>query len=250
MNRASPLDSIRIVLSHPSHPGNIGAAARAMKTMGLSRLVLVNPKNFPDPEATARASGASDLLDAALVCSSLEEALQGTQLAYAVTARRRDLSTPARWARQAAQELVAHSQGDAQVALVFGNETSGLSNEEVALCHAPVTIPTNPDYSSLNLGSAVQLLSYELRLAALDPGEAPAGLGDAARFEDVEGFIQHLEGAMVRSGFLDPDKPKRLMPRLRRLFARSRLEKEEVAILRGVIAALEKGPYPGKPDQK
>lgn len=242
MNSPKPLDRIRIVLSHPSHPGNIGAAARAMKTMGLSRLVLVNPKCFPDGEAKARAAAAADVLDNALVCASLSEALAGTSLALAVTARRRDLATAIRWPRQAAAELVAGTaHGD--VALVFGHETSGLSNEEVALCHAPVSIPANPACSSLNLGAAVQVLCYELRLAAEDPGDAPSGALEPARFEEVEGFIAHLERAMVKSGFLDPEKPKRLMSRLRRLFARTRLEKEEVAILRGILSALETGPY-------
>lgn len=242
MNSPSPLDRIRIVLSHPSHPGNIGAAARALKTMGLSHLVLVNPKSFPDGEARARAAAAADVLENARVCRSLSEALAGTSLAFAVTARRRDLATAVRWPRQAAAELVAGAaSGD--VALVFGHETSGLSNEEVALCHAPVSIPSNPACSSLNLGAAVQVLCYELRLAAEDPGEAYTGALEPARFEEVEGFIAHLERAMVKSGFLDPEKPKRLIPRLRRLFARSRLEREEVAILRGILAALETGPY-------
>lgn len=238
----SPLDRIRIVLSHPSHPGNIGAAARAMKTMGITRLVLVQPKSFPDVEASTRASGAADVLENALVCSSLAEALSGTTLAFAVTARRRDLSTPIRWPRQAADEMVTGTTLG-EVALVFGNETSGLPNEEVALCHAPVTIPTHPGYTSLNLGAAVQLLCYELRMAAETPGETPSVAGTPAHFEEVEGLMGHLEAAMIRSGFLDPEKPKRLMPRMRRLFARARLEKEEVAILRGVLSALEHGPY-------
>ncbi|MDD5295657.1 MAG: RNA methyltransferase [Rhodocyclaceae bacterium] len=242
MNRPNPLDRIRIVLSHPSHPGNIGAAARAMKTMGLTRLVLVNPRSFPDAEATSRAAAAADVLENARVCASLSQALEGTTLAYALTARRRDLATATRWPRQAAAELVAGA-ALGEVALVFGHETSGLSNEEVALCHAPVSIPTNPACSSLNLGAAVQVLCYELRLAAEEPGEAPSGTLTPASFEEVEGFLNHLEGAMVRNGFLDPEKPKRLMPRMRRLFARTRLEKEEVAILRGVLSALETGPY-------
>ena len=216
-----------------------------MKTMGLSRLVLVNPRKFPDAEATARAAGANDLLEQAVVCSSLQEALEGTVLCLAVTARRRDLATPIRWPRQAAEELAAGAVGG-EVALVFGNETAGLSNEEVALCQAPVSIPANPGFSSLNLGSAVQLLCYELRLAAVDPGEPPQGESDPARFEEVEGFINHLERSIVGSGFLDPENPRRLMLRLRRLFARARLEKEEVAILRGMLSAFEKGPWKPK----
>ena len=241
----SVLDRIRVVLSHPSHPGNIGAAARAMKTMGLSRLVLVNPRKFPDAEATARAAGANDLLEQAVICSSLAQALEGTVLVMAVTARRRDLATPIRWPRQAAEELTAEAL-KGEVALVFGNETSGLSNDEVALCHAPVSIPANPAFSSLNLGAAVQLLCYELRQAAVAPGEPPQGESDPARFEEVEGFIEHLERSMTGSGFLDAGNPRRLMARLRRLFSRTRLEKEEVAILRGMLSAFEKGPWKPK----
>lgn len=235
-----PLDRIRVVLSHTSHPGNIGGAARAMKTMGLSRLWLVNPRHFPSDEAIARASGAEDVLVYANVTDNLATALQGCVLVAAVTARRRELSTPARWAHQAAVELVAAThQGD--VALVFGNETSGLSNDEVALCHMPVMIPANPAYSSLNLASAVQILAYELRQAAAEPGTpAPvAGEGLPAPHEDVERLVAHFERASIDSGFLDPASPKRLIPRLRRLFARARVEREEVAILRGILSALE-----------
>lgn len=239
MNGAIALDRIRIVLSRTSHPGNIGAAARAMKTMGLGRLWLVQPASFPDPVAEARASGAGDLLAAARVVGSLEEALEGTILAAAVTARRRERSVPVRIAREAAPELVSFAE-KGEVALVFGNETSGLTNEEVGLCSMPVTIPANPAFSSLNLGAAVQLLCYELRMAALDPHPSAEALPDLAAFEEVEGFHRHLERAMTASGFYDPANPKRLLQRLRRLFGRIRLEKEEVNILRGIISALER----------
>lgn len=246
MNQPSPLDRIRIVLSHTSHPGNIGAAARAMKTMGLSRLYLVRPKEFPSDEATARASGASDVLEQAVICDSLEQALAGTVLVAALTARRREMARPLAWPRDGAQKLVATAAEVGEVALVFGNETAGLSNEEVMMCHMPVTIPTNPDYSSLNLGAAVQVLSYELRQAAVDPGPAPDGAGAWAPVEDVERFYEHLERALISSGFLDPDHPKKLMARLRRLFSRARVEKEEVAILRGMLTAFENGPHPAQ----
>lgn len=239
MNGAIALDRIRIVLSRTSHPGNIGAAARAMKTMGLSRLWLVQPAAFPDPVAEARASGAGDLLAAARVVGSLEEALEGTVLSAAVTARRRERSVPVRNAREAAPELVSFAE-TGEVALVFGTETSGLTNEEVGLCSTPVTIPANPAFSSLNLGAAVQLLCYELRMAALDPAPPAEPLPDLAAFEDVEGFHRHLERAMTASGFYDPANPKRLLQRLRRLFGRVRLEKEEVNILRGIIGAFER----------
>jgi tRNA/rRNA methyltransferase len=241
MTLRSPLERIRIVLSHPSHPGNIGAAARAMKTMGLSRLYLVNPKIFPDAQADAMATGATDVLTRATVCSSLAEALIGTVAATALTSRRRELATAPVWARQAAGELVTMTAAG-EVALVFGNETAGLSNEEVSLCKHWALIPTSPDYKSLNLAQAVQILCYELRLAAVDVGVPPmvTEAGEPASHEEVEALIAHLERAAVSSGFLDPAKPKRLMPRMRRLFSRAGLEKEEVNILRGMLASFEK----------
>jgi len=244
MNDTSPLARIRIVLSHTSHPGNIGGAARAMKTMGLTRLVLVNPKYFPDPQAEAMAAGATDVLAQAQVCSSLPEALAGTTFATALTARRRGLAVEPLWARDAAAELAAMA-GDGEVALVFGNETAGLSNEEVSLCARWAKIPTDPHCSSLNLAQAVQVLCYELRLAAVGAGTPPRikDAGKPASHEDVEGLMGHLERAAIASGFLDPAQPKRLMPRMRRLFARAGIEKEEVAILRGMLSAFETGPY-------
>jgi tRNA/rRNA methyltransferase len=237
----SPLTRVRVVLSHPSHPGNIGAAARAMKTMGLSRLYLVNPKIYPDPQADAMSTGAIDILANAKVCTSLTEALAGTISATALSGRRRELATQPVWARQAAAELMVETaQGD--VALVFGNETAGLSNEEVAQCRHWALIPTSPDYKSLNLAQAVQILCYELRLASVDVGAPPkvTEAGSLASHEEVEALVAHLERAAVGSGFLDPEKPKRLMPRMRRLFSRAGLEKGEVNILRGMLASFEK----------
>ena len=240
MNRPLALDRIRVVLSRTSHPGNIGAAARAMKTMGLRDLWLVAPEAFPDEVATARASGAADLLESARVVGTLQEALADTVFSAALTARRRELSLPRMQARDAAGELVARSE-DGIVALVFGNETSGMTNEEVGLCSLPVTIPTDPEFSSLNLGAAVQVLSYELRMAAL--GEAAAAPADVqaepATHADFESFMSHLERVVTASGFHDPANPKRLLPRMRRLFNRVRLEKEEVAILRGMLTTFE-----------
>lgn len=240
MNRPLALDRIRVVLSRTSHPGNIGAAARAMKTMGLHDLWLVAPESFPDEVATARASGAADVLEAAHVVTTLEEALADTVFSAALTARRRELSLPRMQARDAARELVARS-GDGIVALVFGNETSGMTNDEVGLCSLPVTIPTAADFSSLNLGAAVQVLSYELRMAALgEAAAAPADMQAApATHADFEGFMAHLERVVTASGFHDPANPKRLLPRMRRLFNRVRLEKEEVAILRGMLTTFE-----------
>ncbi|MEW6314701.1 MAG: RNA methyltransferase [Pseudomonadota bacterium] len=235
-----PLANVRIVLSHTTHPGNIGAAARAMKTMGLGGLYLVNPKCFPDAAADARASGAVDVLQRAKVCVSLDEALHGTTLVVACSARRRDLSLPVVNAREAARLLVERA-GQQPVALVFGTEMSGLSNEEIYKCHVLAQIPCNPAYSSLNLGAAVQVLAYELRCAVPELAGVPLPtLAEAASHEETELFYQHLERVMISSGFLDPNKPKRLMPRMRRMFGRMRLEKEEANILRGILSALEK----------
>lgn len=248
MNAASTseqcLNRIRIVLSRPSHPGNIGAAARAMKTMGLNCLYLVTPQRFPDPEADTRATGAVDVLASATVCASLDEALAGAIYAVAVSARRRDLGPQPVPAREGAAELLRRA-GEGEVALVFGNETVGLSNEEVQRCQASVMIPTVADFSSLNLGAAVQLLCYETRMAALggnlvlgDPKVTPFA-SPVATLDELEGFYAHLESVMVETGFHDPEKPKRLMPKLRRLFSRSAMEKDEVNILRGVLTAVQ-----------
>ena len=240
----STLSSVRIVLSHTSHPGNIGAAARAMKTMGLSRLFLVSPKRFPDAEATARAVGADDILQCAVVCTTLDEALAGTVFAVALSARSRNLGPAPQSAREAAGEILAQA-GGAEVALVFGNETAGLSNAEVERCQRAVFIPTNPDYRSLNLGAAVQLLCCELRLAAF-AGQPPLAAtatpfaSPRASHDDVERLYAHLEQVMVATGFLDPAQPRRLMSKLRRLFARSELERDEVNILRGLLDAVDK----------
>lgn len=238
MTKSATLDRIRVVLSHPSHPGNIGAAARAMKTMGLHRLYLVNPKRFPDAEATTRASGATDVLESAKVCASLAEALTGTVLAAALTSRRRDLALPFHSPREAAPKLIAEAAGN-DVALVFGAETNGLTNAELDLCQMLLSIPANPEYASLNLAAAVQVLAYEMRCAAGETALPGGDAGTPASLEEIEGFYGHLEGVMVASGFLDPASPKRLMHRLRRLFARTRLEREEVNILRGILKSLD-----------
>lgn len=228
-----------IVLSRPSHPGNIGAAARAMKTMGFDDLRLVAPKAFPAPEAVAMASGAADVLETARVFETLEAALADVVHAVGFSARSRDLSHPVRALREAAPELLARA-ATGRVALVFGNETFGLSNEELARCQGFVNIPSNPAYGSLNLAAAVQVACYELATASGDfplpqqPEQAPATV------EEIEALHAHFERAMVASGFLDPAQPKRLMERLRRLFARAGLERSEVQFLRGMLASFEK----------
>lgn len=245
------LSRIRIVLCRPSHPGNIGAAARAMKTMGLSRLCLVLPKQFPDPEADTRATGAVDLLQQAEIFPSLKEALAGAVFVVGLSARRRDLGPEIGEPRELVARLLAAAE-EGEVALVFGNETVGLSNDEIQFCHAAVSIPTNPDFSSLNLGSAVQVLCYEVRMAAF-AGHPPASdtlatpfVSPTATHSEVEGFYQHLESVMTRTGFYNPAQPGRLIPKLRRLFGRIRLERDEVNILRGVLAATQSHTGHGK----
>ncbi|MER0202412.1 MAG: RNA methyltransferase [Nitrosomonas sp.] len=239
MNTPCPLDNIRIVLSHTSHPGNIGAVARAMKTMGLHSLYLINPKCFPDAEADARAANAIDILQQAKVCVEIDKALENTVLTAAITARPRELSHTIFDARQGAMELVQQAQRQ-PVALLFGRENSGLTTTEVNKCQIIIHIPANTQYPSLNLASAVQVMAYELRMALTGNPTRPAVSGVTANFNELELLYTHLEQLMIASGFLDPQKPKLLMQRIRRLFARARLEKEEVQILRGILTALGK----------
>jgi len=238
MSRTDPFSRIRVVLSHPAHPGNIGAAARALKTMGLWRLYLVRPRRFVDPEARALSSSALDVLAAAVVCDSLDEALRGTTLSFAVSARPRVIAHASFDARGAAAQAVARAQTD-EVAFVFGNETTGLANEEVLKCNRIASIPSHPDYTSLNLAAAVQVITYECRMAQLGPLSPAARTGEGATYDDMERFFAHLERSLRASGFLHPSYPRRLMERLRRLYSRVELEKEEVNILRGMLAAWE-----------
>lgn len=231
---------LRFVLVETSRPGNIGAAARAMKTMGFSDLVLVNPR-FPDPasqeEAIAFASGAQDVLNNARIVGSLDEALAGCNFAAAVSARLREFSPPITSPRKLAEQL-GNSAG-MQAALLFGNERFGLPNEMVERCNVLINIPANPDYASLNLAQAIQVLAYECRMAAMEGEEqvTASGIGfhgEAASVTQIDGMFTHLEQALIEIDFLDPKSPKKLMPRLRRLFSRTQLETEEVNILRGM----------------
>lgn len=242
------LNRIRIVLAGTSHPGNIGAAARAMKTMGLSELYLVAPERFPDEQATAMASGAADVLEKAVVCAALEEALAGTTLAVGASSRRREIVAEVLTPAEAVAGLLQEAAAGHKVALVFGNETFGLSNEELGCCQWLMAIPANPQYSSLNLAAAVQVAAYELRVQALDETAWSPPEIDGADLADVERFYAELEKTLAGIGFLDPASPKRLMPKLRRLFARTRLAKEELNILRGFLAAVndKAGTAPGK----
>jgi tRNA/rRNA methyltransferase len=234
---ADPLKNIRFVLCETAHPGNIGAAARALKTMGLAGLHLVSPARFPDPQAEWLASGATDVLRRARVHADLDGALAGSAFTVACTARPREIAVPMVGAREAAARIVEVARSQ-PAALVFGNETFGLTAAEVGKCQLLATIPANPEYSSLNVAAAVQLFAYELRLAALDAAPRAGKARSRATHEDLERFYEHLERAMVEHGFLNPAHPKKLMPRLRRLFNRAHLEEEEVHILRGVIKAL------------
>lgn len=240
MNSILSFRFIRILLSHTSHPGNIGATARAMKTMGLSHLYLVNPKHFPHEEATARAANAVDILQHTRVCDSLDKALDNTVFSAAITARSRELSHEVFDARQGAKELLRYANQQQPVALLFGRENSGLTSEEVSKCQIIIQIPANPEYSSLNLANAVQIMTYELRMGLAEKSTQKDDNDILASFNDVEAFYAHLEKLMVASEFLDPEKPKLLMQRIRRLFARTRLEKEEIQILRGILSALGK----------
>jgi len=212
--------------------------------MGLSRLYLVEPKQFPDPEADTRATGAIDVLAAANVVSSLGEALVGASFAVALSARQRDIGPVLGAPRATVARLMAEA-AEGEVALVFGNETVGLSNDEILYCQAAVTIPTNPAFSSLNLGSAVQVLCYECRMAAF--GEKPPVSAQvatpfaspAATNDEIEGLYAHLERIMTDTGFYNPEQPGRLLPKLRRLFGRARLERDEINILRGILASTQ-----------
>jgi tRNA/rRNA methyltransferase len=243
VNRQEAFKNIRIVLCGTTHPGNIGASARAMKTMGLARLYLVAPQRYPDPEAGWRASRATDVLANAVVCATLDEALAGVAFAVACSARSREIAVPEVAAREAATQVLEAARSQ-ETALVFGNETYGLTTEEVNRCRLLATIPAAPDYSSLNLAAAVQVFAYELRMTAMgaDAARLAERPRELASHEEVEGFYEHLERTMVEQGFLNPEHPKKLMPRLRRLFARAQLEREEVNILRGILKSFRRRP--------
>ncbi|MBL8383486.1 MAG: RNA methyltransferase [Burkholderiales bacterium] len=234
------LDRVRVVLVETSHPGNVGSAARALKTMGLSRLVLAAPRCALDDSARAMASGADDVLAGAVRSAGLEDAVGDCVLVVAASARPREIGPPSTDARTAALDLAAAARRG-PVALVFGNETSGLSNQHLRRCDAVAHIPANPAYSSLNLAAAVQVFCYEVRMAVDRAIPPPAGDVDVpATRGEVEALLAHAERALGELGFYDPANPKRLLPRLRRLAARARLEREEVNILRGVLGWVER----------
>lgn len=233
------LSNIRIVLVETSHPGNIGAAARAMKNMGLTDLALVSPKVFPSAEATSRASGADNILADASVYSSLKDALEPCELVLGASARIRHLGWSEVGPKKGA-ELAITSAKSAKVAFVFGRENSGLTNNELELCNHLLHIPTNPDFSSLNVASAVQVLAYEVYSAVI--GEqviaSPEAEDRPATSQEFEGFFDHFLKTLEKTDFLQLYKTKRLQQRIRRIFYRSELNRTEVNILRGVLTAI------------
>ena len=243
------LDKIRIVLVNTTHPGNIGAAARAMKNMGLSELCLVEPKLFPHPDAIARSSRADDILETALVVESLEEAVADCQLVVGTSARGRHIPWPIVNPRELSaqvSERLSKTPDDFKVAILFGREDRGLTNEELHACHLHVHIPTNPDFSSLNVGAAVQVIAYELRMALQESvvDEAPQWGVDwdieLADQKEIELMFNHLEQTLIDIKFLEPDNPRQLMARLRRLLLRAVPDKVEVNIIRGILTKINR----------
>lgn len=233
------LENIKIVLVNTSHTGNIGSAARAMKTMGLSQLVLVDPLTPPDGKSSALAAGAGDVLANAQTVSSVAEAVADCGLVVGTSARSRTLSWPMLEPRECGLKLVTEVKKH-PVALVFGRENNGLSNDELQLCHFHVCIPANPEYSSLNLAAAVQTLCYEIRMAHLDKTRLPEVDNDYPLSEELEGFYSHLEQTLHKTNFIIPQHPGMVMPKLRRMFNRARPETQELNILRGILASVEK----------
>ena len=260
--------SVRVVLVEPSHPGNIGAVARAMKTTGIEDLVLVNPELFPDPRARWRAMGGADLLEVARVVSTLEGAIEDCTLALGTSARHTSIPWPVLGPRAAAQEVLKEGvRSGGRTAIVFGREATGLRTRELNLCQRHLRIPANPEYSSLNIAMAVQVVCYEIFVAAEQhvaapsgseahtlsrskeraPGAEPVGGSRAmpdewdrppASIKDIEAFYGHLEETLTELGFHDRDNPRQLMTRLRRLVSRVRPDDKEISILRGILSAV------------
>ena len=241
----SNLEHVRVVMVHTSHPGNIGAAARAMKTMGFRHLVLVQPRDFPSDTATAMASGATDLLDSARVVDSLEDAIADCALVVGASARSRTLPWPLVNPREMAQQVLSMPSGS-QIALVLGRERSGLTNDELARCHCHVNIPANPDYSSLNVASAVQVLAYELRMSAQASDAKPKPHWGVpwdqppATAGQLESLFQHWQQVLVDIDFLNPHNPRTLMSKVRRLILRAQPDEVEANILRGMLSQIDK----------
>ncbi|MGD9660998.1 MAG: tRNA (cytosine(32)/uridine(32)-2'-O)-methyltransferase TrmJ [Porticoccaceae bacterium] len=237
------LNQVRVVLVDTTHPGNIGGAARAIKNMGLSQLWLVSPKEFPADRALWRAANATDILDKAVVVETLDEAISGCGMVVGTSARNRSIPWPLLNPRECGRKVISEARAH-QVAMIFGREDRGLTNDELQKCTYHVHIPANPEYSSLNLAAAVQVLCYEVRMAALE--DASGDLPDLnewdippAKIDDIEMYFQHLEQALVDIGFHDRGNPRQTMTRLRRLYGRIRLDEMELSILRGVLTAMQ-----------
>lgn len=243
-------DNISIVMVNTSHPGNIGAAARAIKNMGLSRLVLIEPKDFPADMAVWRAAGAADVLESAKVVGTLDEAIAGCGLVVGTSARGRSIPWPLMTPRECGDRVWGEA-AEHDVAILFGREDRGLTNEELQKCHYHVHIPSNPDYSSLNIGAAIQVICYEIRMSALTAAEGkPLHLSEwdmpRANHEALERYYVHLEETMVEVEFLDKSNPRQTMTRLRRLFNRIRLDEMELSILRGMLTSIQNYIYHSK----
>lgn len=235
------LDSISIILHQTSHPGNIGSVARAMKNMGLTRLVLVAPHQFPHAKATELASGAGDILEHAQVCETLDEAIASCHWLYGTSARQRICPWPQVNVKESVPKIIESIQNNQQIGILFGPERTGLSNEDLQRCDYHITIPSHPDYSSLNLAQAVQVVSYEIyqQYIASELVESDA-FAEKATQEEIAGLVQHCKEVALSLGFMDPEHPKKLMPRLQRLIAKAQLEKEEINILRGFLRLIKR----------
>lgn len=248
MHNESPLQAIKIVMVNTTHPGNIGAAARAMRVMGLYNLTLVNPHKFPSKEATALASGALDVLENAIVTESLSEAVADCQYIFGTSARSRHIGKPELPIEEGVEEIrsILSQTPDAKIAILFGTERTGLTNEEVDICDKLFYIPTENNYNSLNISQAIQIIAYDLRrLLSQEKAKAiikaPHYAGELpATHEALEGLFSHLERVMIESDFLDPNNPKHLMRKVRKLYKKAALTQEEINILRGTLNALEK----------
>jgi len=234
------LSNIRIVLVNPYHPGNIGSVARAMKNMGLNKLYLVEPRKYPHPDAIAFSSHATDVLDHAMITDSLDEAIKGCHVVYATSARFREFSKPILTSREAAQKML-DEQENSEIAILFGRERTGLFNNELMKSQYHIYIPSVETYSSLNLAAAVQVMCYELRMTHLvkqGKTKIRQQRGNEVTIEELEGLYQHIEEAMIKIGFLNPNNPRRLMPRIRRIFTRAELDKNDLDLLRGIMRSI------------
>ena len=242
MIREEITKNIKVVLVGTTHPGNIGATARAMKTMGFDQLVLVEPKIYPDADATARASGADDLLAAALVHDNFGDAISDCHFVFGTSNRNRSIPWPLYAPAQAAEHCRVLLQSESKIAIVFGRESSGLANEELELCNAMIQIPTNPQFSSLNIAAAVQIICYELHKYLLQPETESIALSNStplASVDQIQQLYEHLQQSLIDIAYFDPDKPRRLMRRLKRVINRSQLDANEYNIVHGILSAVQ-----------